>query len=577
MAQRLRIVNYAVNGSGAGHLTRLVAINRWVRRYAQFLGAHVEQYFLTSSEADALLFHEQFASFKLPSKTVVGETGIDKLAYLALAKQWVWHSLGLLQPDLLVVDTFPRGSFGELLSALDLCRNKAFVHRPVKEEFARRPDFQAMLPLYDLILVPEYEAQSGIEASPRLLHTGPVAVRERAELRTREDARRELGIAPGRLAVYVSAGGGGDPGAAEQLALVAQALLAEAGGDAQADGAVHLVIGAGPLYRGRPLHGERITWLTQPGAAELMPAYDLAVCAAGYNTFQELMLAGVPAVFLPQDKIADEQDLRAGRAEQAGAALRLPREHLAALGAGASAAQVAAFGAALRTLVGTVRDPAVRAARSEAARALCPHNHARDAAAALLRLVLPGQQVDAAQAAIDDTLLSALRSESVDYAQLLDVMHALAPPREAQGGPLTDAAAAELTARSVELVRAGRTHGLPVSLLARLARLGGPKLGSGSAGERARALEGLVAALGSFADWPAALSLVKLLVAERGQPAAVTAREITGFLEALRARGEDLYRGIAYLSAVHGSDSPPQNNRELLRAARGRMARGEAA
>ena len=156
MGQPLRIVNYAVNGSGAGHLTRLCAMNRWLRRYAAVLDLRAEIFFLTSSEADSLLFHEQFASFKLPSKTIVGETGIDKLSYLALAKQWVWHSLSLIRPDLLIVDTFPRGSFGELLSALDLCRHKAFIHRPVKEEFARRPDFQTMLPLYDVILVPEY-------------------------------------------------------------------------------------------------------------------------------------------------------------------------------------------------------------------------------------------------------------------------------------------------------------------------------------------------------------------------------------------------------------------------------------
>jgi metallo-beta-lactamase class B len=43
-----------------------------------------EVFFLTSSEADGFLFHEGFASFKLPSKTSVSSTGIDKLAYLAL-------------------------------------------------------------------------------------------------------------------------------------------------------------------------------------------------------------------------------------------------------------------------------------------------------------------------------------------------------------------------------------------------------------------------------------------------------------------------------------------------------------
>ena len=120
--QTVRIVQYAVNGTGVGHLTRLLAVSRWLRRYCAFVGVRAEIFFLTSSEADGLLFAERFASFKLPSKTAIGDAGIDKRTWLALGKQWVWHSLGLLRPDLLVVDTFPRGSYGELASALDLCR-----------------------------------------------------------------------------------------------------------------------------------------------------------------------------------------------------------------------------------------------------------------------------------------------------------------------------------------------------------------------------------------------------------------------------------------------------------------------
>ena len=96
----IRIVNYAVNGTGIGHLTRLVAVSRWLRRYAAAAGVRAEIFFLTSSEADGLLFSEQFASFKIPSKTVITEAGVDRLAYVALAKQWIWHSLGLLRPDL---------------------------------------------------------------------------------------------------------------------------------------------------------------------------------------------------------------------------------------------------------------------------------------------------------------------------------------------------------------------------------------------------------------------------------------------------------------------------------------------
>jgi predicted glycosyltransferase len=153
--QKLVLVSYAVNGSGLGHLVRLVAVNRWMRRYAAAAGARTQHFFLTTSEADTLLFEEGFAGFKLPSKSVVEDSGIPKPAYLALAKQWVWHSLALLRPDLLIVDTFPNGSFGELLSALDLVEKKALVARPVKQDFAKRGAYQAMAALYDKVIVPD--------------------------------------------------------------------------------------------------------------------------------------------------------------------------------------------------------------------------------------------------------------------------------------------------------------------------------------------------------------------------------------------------------------------------------------
>lgn len=557
MGQPLRIVNYAVNGSGAGHLTRLCAINRWLRRYAAVLDLRAEIYFLTSSEADSLLFHEKFASFKLPSKTIVGETGIDKLSYLALAKQWVWHSLALIRPDLLVVDTFPRGSFGELLSALDLCRHKAFIHRPVKEEFASRPDFQTMLPLYDVILVPEYAEQAdGVVRSGRnnLRFVGPVMVRERAEHLSPEQVRAQVGAQPGELLVYVSAGGGGDPHAEAQLHSTCAALLAEPD--------VRLVVGAGPLYRGRPLLRDRVVWLQQPGMAELMAGFDLAVCAAGYNSFYELMHAGVPTVFLPQEKIADEQDRRSERAVQIGAAFRLA----APAGGGADADR----GSALRAIVTRLREPAERERASAAARSLAPKNHARDAAAELLRVVLPAYLVDRAQEAVNDELLAAVQTDAVQFEQVVELMHALRPESAATAGRDGEEAAAQ-AAHGLSLVRLAQRQQIPLPVMLRAVRLLAPKLGLGAVAERAAAVASVMEALQPFADWPAALSLVKLLGSERRQRAADSAAELVRFLAALQRRGDNLLRGISCLSLAHGNDATYSGNRELLQAAQSHL------
>src|SRR5262249_48703526 len=147
--RRIKAVAYAVNGSGLGHLTRVLAILRWCRRLARVAGYQFDAYVLTSSEGCALAFEEGFAAFKIPSKTSIAESGVARADYLRLARQWVWHSLGLVDPDLLLVDTFPGGSFGELIHALDGPRAKVFVYRAMREEFARSESVQALLPFYD--------------------------------------------------------------------------------------------------------------------------------------------------------------------------------------------------------------------------------------------------------------------------------------------------------------------------------------------------------------------------------------------------------------------------------------------
>jgi predicted glycosyltransferase len=502
----IRVVNYAVNGSGLGHLVRLTAISRWLRRYASWAGIKLEIWFLTSSEADGLLLGERFASFKMPSKTLVGDAGIDKLAYLALAKQWVWHALGLLRPDLLVVDSFPRGSFGELLSALDLARHKAFIYRPVKDDFGARADFQAMLPLYDAILVPEHAADAPVlapaAARAKLRHVGPVLLGERAEMAPRAEARARLGVPDDQLAVYVTAGGGGDPAAERQLLSTVERLREH-----------HVVVAPGALYRGRWIQGAGVTWIPHGSAAPWLAGVDFAVASAGYNTWNELMHAGVPTLFLPQDKIADEQAARAARAVAAGAAWTDP---------GALA---------------LVRDPAVRARAAAAARALVPENCARVAAAELLRLVASDGDVDGAVAAAGDALLEAARELGAPEGIFLDAAQAIAP-----GSDAPSRGAAPL---AIDLVRCLHGLGAPVPAALRALAIIGRKLALGTPAERAEALRTLAVELAAFGDWRGAAVYARSLPAEKQVRAPEQARRLAAALSAARRAGSDLYRAAA--------------------------------
>jgi UDP-N-acetylglucosamine--N-acetylmuramyl-(pentapeptide) pyrophosphoryl-undecaprenol N-acetylglucosamine transferase len=537
---RLSFVSYAVNGSGLGHLVRQVAIQRWLRRYCAFCGTKSAHWFLTTSEADTFLHAEGFAGFKLPSKSVVEESGIGKQGYLALAKQWVWNSLGLIRPDVLLVDTFPNGSFHELAAALDLVPKKALVLRPVKEDFARRSAYAALVGLYDRVIVPAHaDDEPGLADAlglpPTRLHfTGPLFRLERFELRPRDAARRQLGIADGTRALLVSGGGGGDPGVAALFDRVER--LAAPLPD------LHLVFAAGPLFRGVPRRGPRRTWLAEHDLAEHLAAIDVAVCAAGFNSLHELAFAGVPTIFVPQDKVADDQQARACLLADRGAARVVALDDEPGL---------------LAALTTLWNDDRARASMTDNARTAQPDNHARAAAATVLSLVLPRSVLRQAERVLDDRVLSLCAARGLPPGTLIDLALTLAPD--------TDRAALELD-DAIDLL--ARTTA-PVDVLSRTAaqlqkKVRGDELGDATAM--------LVTHPAVDGQWQALVMLLQALGPERVWTADALVHEIVGLVDHAAARGLDLFAVARVLSQVRsGDDDGRSSNRVALATARERI------
>jgi UDP-N-acetylglucosamine--N-acetylmuramyl-(pentapeptide) pyrophosphoryl-undecaprenol N-acetylglucosamine transferase len=362
----LKIANYAVNGVGLGHVTRLIGINRWIRRLAEQAGDRAEIYFMTSSEATQVLYFERFVSLKISDPRVAQQAGLDGDRYCQFAATWLRRGLELLRPDLMIVDTFPQGDFGEFPDALRACHRTAFVYRPISPSVAGQPGFQSALRAYDAILVPECEETGAVTVLPalrnRLRYIGPVIIRDRDEILPRRAARDQLMIGANRLAIYLSMGGGGGAMAEESLHAIAARL--------QRLSDVHLIVGAGPLSRRAALDRTNLTWLTRPAMCEFMAGFDIAVSAAGYNSFVELMHFGVPTIFVPRALGPDDQHGRAQRAVAAGAAVCVDPEDLNGI----------------EKAVETWRSPALRHAAADAARRVVPVNCARDFATYLWHL-----------------------------------------------------------------------------------------------------------------------------------------------------------------------------------------------
>jgi predicted glycosyltransferase len=530
MSRRLTLVAYAVNGSGLGHLTRLLAILRWVRRLARLTGLLPEIYILTSSEACALATAEGFAAFKIPSKTVIRDAGLPKDDYLRVARQWVWHSLGLIKPDLLLVDTFPGGTFGELACALDVPKVRVLVHRAMKETFAHQSAIQDLLPLYDRILVPEEPGCPKQALSPqvasRAYSLGPILLRDFEEMYPRAEARKRLGVAPEHLAVWVSAGGGGDPNAEKTLSTLVSTLLANE--------QIHVVIGAGPLYRGTPIRGARLTWITDFGAAADFSGLDFAISAAGYNSFHELLHAGVPTIFYAQEKIADEQLRRVTAAIAEGCALGLTIDDQ-----GTPDLQK------LQEVINQMLDVAVRERLGAAARAFVPRNWAREAAVEVLATMVSRSSLEDALELGTPSFFREMTRRGVEFELLQSVLGVI------EGKDLDGSERRDLILHLTEALGSQQEVGL--RLFVAWARRLQPVSDLEEAETLVETGIAVVKALFVFEDERGAQAVLRLLPAERRTAAKELAHELCHFLNQLAIRGESLWRGLAILSHHQGN------------------------
>ncbi len=404
MLRRPRLLFYAVNGLGLGHVTRLLAIARRVR--ARLPDAEI--LFLTSSEAESVIYREGFAAFKVPSRTLRAEGGIRPATYARLLQTVVINLMAAFNPHILIVDTFPAGVVQELLPVLRWDARKVFVYRVQRAEPASAPLMQNTLQMYDLALIPHHADEEDTPLPPglRCVWTGPILIRDQSEALSRSEARSLLNLpddnysnnylpdsanAAGTAAVqaespqatsslkivYITFGGGGDVDMNRALTQTVDALTMlptvpfPASSAASSLLNLHLAVACAPLYRGRVPRHPRVTPVDHYPMAELYAAFDCAISAVGYNTTMELLHHGVPSAFVPFARQVDDQEARA--------------RHIAHVGAGLHLPDLAPDN--LRDAVLRLLDPVESAAIRASARELVPDSGADRAAQSILALL----------------------------------------------------------------------------------------------------------------------------------------------------------------------------------------------
>ncbi|HSP79266.1 MAG TPA: hypothetical protein VLQ93_12095, partial [Myxococcaceae bacterium] len=275
---------YALGG-GLGHLTRALGLGR----VARARGHRVR-----------VVTNSPFASC-LPLEAELGEgavhpldAGLDKHA----VREAITRLLEQERPEVLVVDTFPRGLGGELAPLLPGLRaRKVLVHRDLKPNYEERFDLERFVDTDALLLLPGEPAPLGHH--PSAVRTPPWLVRDAEELADFTEARRRLQVPADTSLPVVAVLACGHSKEVEESAMLAEELRRRLGSLA-----VIRLLSPCPLPPGSP-EALRL-W----PALEVLRGVDVLVGAGGYNTVQEARATGTPLVALVRPRLYDRQALR---------------------------------------------------------------------------------------------------------------------------------------------------------------------------------------------------------------------------------------------------------------------------
>lgn len=291
------------NGTGLGHLNRAMAI-------ARRLPEDVEPLIFTLSQAAPVVAEAGFRVEYHPSYRRPG-SGSD----------WQWNMrlrarleslLAEEAPDLVVFDgVHPYRALTHVLTASGAppavwCR-RSLWHRESSPAALRRTG------AFDAVLEPG-ELAADLDVGPTVARRGeamvvdPILYLDEGELLGRPQAARALGLDPERRTALVNLGQGGatDSAVARTLArLEAEPDLQVAVLESSVGAGIEVPEGVVALRSTFPM-------------SRYFRAFDLAVAAAGYNAFHELVAFGVPTLFVPMPRRTDDQAARARWAAAAG-------------------------------------------------------------------------------------------------------------------------------------------------------------------------------------------------------------------------------------------------------------------
>lgn len=301
-ARPLRVLATANDGLSLGHVVRSLAITRALRREGAARGIAMEIVMVTTSPAE--LSADHVALVRVPHPDAGRAGGLSDPTRRRIARACVDGVAEAFGPDLIVVDTFPSGPHGELAGLLEIEARRALVRRHVRADREGDPRITLGAERFDLVIAADDPGPYPLELASIPVARVPPIILASDPVLSRAEARAALAIPGDARAILVTCGGGGDREAVAHAERVAERVA-----EAEPDSVV--LTARGPLAP--PRRGAPVSGLGSARLGALLPAFDAAFAAAGYNTAHELAHAGVAFALYAEPRAFDDQAARRDR------------------------------------------------------------------------------------------------------------------------------------------------------------------------------------------------------------------------------------------------------------------------
>lgn len=288
----------AINGAGLGHLTRALGIAKALKRNRP----ETKIIFLTTSIGVPLVLRQGFTCFHVPPFAMSG--GVSARDWNGLFFSQLSSLISLYRPSKIVFDgTVPYEGLLRGMRRFPAIKY-IWVKRGLYKDVALDERLKSYVRRFSSVIIPGEIGDDVPDPSGNVVFVPPIVMCEREEVLPVEAAIERLGLRPDKKRVLVQLGAGNINDISGLLGQVVSFLNSR--------GDVEVCVAHSPISL-QPFFLPRVKNVELYPMSWYFSAFDLVVCAAGYNSVCEVVYHNVPTILIPN--VSTKSDDQVKRAE----------------------------------------------------------------------------------------------------------------------------------------------------------------------------------------------------------------------------------------------------------------------